>query len=123
MREIRTSGSEGGGVESNRPSLPLSGRDRSSLVGLDSRCRAGLSGEKSSGGQGKELASPISSWPGLSRGPSAHRLDPWASTPLDGRGKDVDTRIKSAQDELKLFPPRPKLTFSRTALRFRRNDE
>ena len=31
MREIRTSGSEGGGVEPNRPSLPLSWRHRLEL--------------------------------------------------------------------------------------------
>src|SRR5205085_7400128 len=34
-------------------------------------------------------------------GPSAHGLDPWASTPWGGRTKDVDARIKSAQDDLR----------------------
>jgi hypothetical protein len=40
-----------------------------------------------------EIASPISSWPGLTR----------PSTALRGLDKDVDARIKSAQDEVKLF--------------------
>ena len=39
MREIRTSGSEGGGVEPNRPSLPLSGATATALPALDSRFR------------------------------------------------------------------------------------
>ena len=56
------------------------------------------------GDDGRKIAFPISSWPGLSRGPSAHGLDPWASTPWSGRNEDVDTRIKSAQDEVKSFP-------------------
>ena len=47
---------------------------------------------------------PISSWPGSTRGPSAHGLDPWASTPWGGRYKGVDTRIKSAQDDFNSFP-------------------
>src|SRR5271170_5176237 len=46
----------------------------------------------------------ILSWPDLIRGPSAHGLDPWASTPSRARNKDVDTRDKPAQDDSKLFP-------------------
>src|SRR6266851_505480 len=49
---------------------------------------------KSWGGEGKEIASPISSWPGSAR----------PSTPWGGRDKDVDGRIKSAQGDLKSFP-------------------
>ena len=40
MREIRTSGSEGGGIETNRFSLPLSGRQGRSGA-LDPRFRGG----------------------------------------------------------------------------------
>jgi ATP-dependent Lhr-like helicase len=67
--------------------------------------RAEPSGEESCGDEGREIASPISSWPGLAR----------PSTPWSGRDKDVDTRIKSAQDDFKSFP--------RTAPHFRGNDE
>ena len=45
---------------------------------------------KSCGDQPKEVASSISSWPGLVRPP----------TPWDSRDKVVDARIKSAQDEV-----------------------
>ena len=41
MREIRTSGSEGGGTEPNRPSLPLSKRfaQCSSASAVSDRCQ------------------------------------------------------------------------------------
>jgi hypothetical protein len=39
MREIRTSGSEGGGIESNRFSLPLSGFRYSSICERSRRLR------------------------------------------------------------------------------------
>src|SRR5207302_1323889 len=70
----------------------------------DSPFSAELSGEKSRGDEGRDITSPISSWPGLARGPSAHGLDPWAPTPRNGRDQDVDTRIKSAQDDFRSFP-------------------
>src|SRR5437868_15298371 len=41
-----------------------------------------------------QIGPPVSSWPGLSRGPSAHGLGPWASTPSSARNEGVDTRIK-----------------------------
>jgi hypothetical protein len=39
-----------------------------------------------------------SSWPGWSRGPSAHRLDPWASTNRHTFAVFVDARHKAGQD-------------------------
>jgi hypothetical protein len=51
---------------------------------------------KSCGDHRSEIAFPISSWPGSTR-PST----PW------GRNKDVDTRIKSSQDKLKLLLAHP----------------
>jgi hypothetical protein len=49
---------------------------------------------KSCGGKRKEIGSRVSSWPGLTR----------PSTPSAARNKDVDARIKSAQDDSKWFP-------------------
>src|SRR6266403_1358510 len=56
------------------------------------------------GDEGREIVLPISSWQGLPRWPSARGLDPWACTPWSGREEDVDTRIKSAQDDFKSVP-------------------
>jgi Major Facilitator Superfamily len=50
-----------------------------------------------------EIGRITSSWPGLAHGPSAHGLVPWPSTPSRTRHKDVDARIKSAQDNLELI--------------------
>ena len=52
---------------------------------------------KSCGDHRSEIAFPISSWPVSTR----------PSTPWAGRNKDVDTRIKSAQAELKLLLAHP----------------
>jgi hypothetical protein len=60
--------------------------------------------EKSCGDEEKEIASPISSWPP----PGYARDGPWVlnpgvtrpSTALSGLDKDVDARIKSAQDDV-----------------------
>ena len=73
---------------------------------------------KSCGDHRSEIAFPISSWPGSTR----------PSTPWAGRNKDVDTRIKSAQDELKCFlriRHRSSLqeNFPRIALHFREDSE
>jgi len=57
-----------------------------------SRESAGLSGESLAATK-RRKSPPISSWPGLTR----------PSTALSGLDKDVDARIKSAQDEFKLF--------------------
>src|SRR5260370_36753176 len=46
--------------------------------------------------------------PHRTRGPSAHGRDPWASRPSGARNKDVDARIKSAQDDFKWFLTSPK---------------
>jgi hypothetical protein len=46
------------------------------------------------------------------RGPSAHGLDPWASTPSSVRSKGVDARIKSAQDDYGLHPASSQLVIS-----------
>src|SRR5437870_3677913 len=51
---------------------------------------SGLSGANLVGDHGTGIASPISSWPGLTRPP----------TPWEGKDKDVDARIKSVQDDL-----------------------
>jgi hypothetical protein len=46
--------------------------------------------------QARKIASPISSWPGSTR----------PSTPWGVRNKDVDPRVKPAQDDLRSFPAR-----------------
>jgi hypothetical protein len=53
---------------------------------------------KSCGRIAEQIDPRISSWPGLSR----------PSTPSSARNKDVDARIKSAQDELRLISVRQK---------------
>jgi hypothetical protein len=50
------------------------------------------------GGIREEIGPLISSWPGLAR----------PSTPSRARNKDVDTRIKSAQDDLRLTDASPR---------------
>jgi hypothetical protein len=57
------------------------------------RASTGLSGENVLATIGTKSPLQFSSWPGLSRPP----------TPLGGGDKGVDTRIKSAQDDCKLF--------------------
>ena len=64
---------------------------------LGPRFRAGLSGENLLAGQtcfDAPSTNIKSSWPGLTR----------PSTPSGARSKDVDARIKSAQDDFRLFP-------------------
>src|SRR6516165_3701910 len=47
----------------------------------------------------------IRSWPGLSRGPSAHGLDPWASTSRGTRpAGSVDARLKAGHERLASGP-------------------
>jgi putative ABC transport system substrate-binding protein len=58
---------------------------------------------KSCGRIAEQVDPRISSWPGLSCGPSADGPVPWSSTSSSVRNKDVDARIKSAQDELRLI--------------------
>src|SRR5580704_1447450 len=50
-------------------------------------------------------ASPISSWPGSIRGPSAY--EGRSVAPRGGGSKGVDARIKSAQDDLRSFSGGP----------------
>ncbi len=70
-----------------------------------------------------ELQPCFSSWPGLSRGPPAHGLDPWASTSFGAGNEGVDTRHKAGQDDLLSSPTSEKRRkivqhFPRTALRY-----
>ena len=53
---------------------------------------------KSCGREREEIGPPISSWPGMAP----------PSTPSSARNKDVDARIKSAQDDFGSLPPNPK---------------
>jgi hypothetical protein len=52
---------------------------------------------------GRKIVASISSWPVSTRGPPAYGFDPWASTFWVGRTKDVDTRVKPKQDDLRSF--------------------
>jgi hypothetical protein len=53
-------------------------------------------GETPAATKREKIATPISSWPGSTR----------PSTPWVVRNKDVDTRVKPAQDDLRWFPER-----------------
>src|SRR6266851_3058082 len=69
--------------------------------------RGGQSGEKSGGRQGKEFDSEFRLGRARPVGLQPTDFDPWASTPWGGRDKDVDARIKSAQDDFNLFRGSP----------------
>jgi len=62
------------------PFIPASGAGEDAANPLVPRQRRAVRG-KSCDRERKEIGPLFSSWPGLSRGPSAHGLVPWASTP------------------------------------------
>jgi hypothetical protein len=93
---------EGDGFELSVLSLDSWGgrRSRSSISGLERRLpfpRRAVRG-KSRSDEGRNIAPPISSWPALCR----------QSTPSSARNKDVDARIKSAQDDFRSIPASPR---------------